>query len=243
MSTARPITLLVALGALAAACSGKVASEPGDAGAEPGPAPGSTTPTGPSRPPVPTGSDAASPPPGSGNACAERGGLCLPPYSTPPGPPARKPSKEALCPGDESCWLVVAYPEGAACKTDVDCNESPATSSVQHKCFEGICICQAPFHVQPSGKCGKNEPPDCAAHSGTCRQNPAECQPGEHGASLSTDMSCGDFVAAVCCIPICKTPVDLVCCGASTTPYEPLCVNGWRTCEGLQPALRSKGCF
>ncbi|MBX3232038.1 MAG: hypothetical protein KIT84_20015 [Labilithrix sp.] len=223
---------LVAGGILILGCSGRLATESS------GPAGSSSADAATMRPPPPPPSSSA-----SIDACTARGGLCLGPYATPGGPPARAPSSEPLCGWGNTCWLVVDSPSAAVCKTDVDCNEDPATSSVQHSCFEGMCVCRAPAHVQPSGKCGVKEPRDCAAESGTCRSGPAECEPGEHHASLSVDMSCGDFQPAVCCIPICKTPVDLVCCGASTTPYEPLCVNGWRTCEGLQPALRSKGCF
>jgi hypothetical protein len=75
---------------------------------------------------------------------------------------------------------------------------------------------------------------------------PAQCQAGELESDLGSNTSCGDLVAAVCCYPAasCKSTVDFVCCGASTTPYEPTCVNGWRTCDGAgpMPMLRKPTC-
>lgn len=122
------------------------------------------------------------------------------------------------------------------CNGDGDCNGGT--------CFEGMCMCEVPKYVQPNGRCGDDAPPECTASSGTCRQNPAECMAGELEGELSTNQTCGDFIAAVCCYPAasCKTTVDFVCCGASTTPYEPRCVNGWRTCLGLMPKLRDTKC-
>ncbi len=138
---------------------------------------------------------------------------------------------------------------GAAkvCVTDQDCNEDPAMSSLAGTCFSGACICRANMFVQPSGKCGTKAPAECAASGGTCRQQPATCAAGELEGADTTNRSCGDLVAAVCCVPAasCKAPVDLVCCGASTTPHEPICVNGWKTCGAgaPTPALRQNGCF
>lgn len=122
------------------------------------------------------------------------------------------------------------------CNGDGDCRGGT--------CFEGMCMCGAPKYVQPDGRCGDDAPPECTASSGTCRQNPAECMAGELEGELGTNQTCGDFIAAVCCYPAgsCKTTVDFVCCGASTTPYEPRCVNGWRTCLGLMPKLRDTKC-
>jgi hypothetical protein len=143
--------------------------------------------------------------------------------------------------------IDAAAPGDLACATDQDCNEDPSISALHGQCFHGICICTT-GHVQPSGKCGPTPPPDCAAHGGTCRQEPATCAAGELQGEHDTNMSCGDFIAAVCCMDAttCKGPtVDLVCCGASATPYEPTCVNGWKTCSagGPTPRIRSEGCF
>lgn len=125
-----------------------------------------------------------------------------------------------------------------ACAKDADCNGG--------SCFEGLCMCPGGKHVQPDGRCGDAAPKICSEGGGTCRQNEAVCNAGELEGDLDTNMSCGDLVAAVCCFDAakCKTTVDFVCCGASTTPYEPSCVNGWRTCAagGPTPKLRSQGC-
>jgi hypothetical protein len=123
-----------------------------------------------------------------------------------------------------------------SCSNDAQCNGGT--------CFEGTCLCELPKYVQTDGRCGDTKPPDCATSSGTCRQTPAQCMAGELEGELGTNQSCGDFVAAVCCFPAasCKSTVDFVCCGASTTPYEPNCVNGWRQCMGLMPKLRGPTC-
>ena len=124
----------------------------------------------------------------------------------------------------------------APCANDGDCKGGT--------CFEGMCMCDLPKYVQADGRCGDEKPKDCATASGTCRQSPAECMTGELEADIETDQSCGDFVAAVCCFPAaaCKMTVDFVCCGANVEPYEPNCVNGWRTCMGLMPKLRDTKC-
>ena len=126
----------------------------------------------------------------------------------------------------------------APCVKDDDCGGG--------SCFEGMCMCQLPKYVQPNGRCGDTPPPECTASSGTCRQGPAECKAAELEGELGTNQSCGDFAPAVCCFAAasCKTTVDFVCCGASTTPYEPSCVNGWRQCAGggPTPKLRSDKC-
>lgn len=126
----------------------------------------------------------------------------------------------------------------APCSKDVDCNGGT--------CFNGMCMCQIPKYVQADGRCGDGQPGDCTTSSGTCRQEPAQCEAGELEGELGTNQSCGDFAPAVCCFAAssCKTTVDFVCCGASTTPYEPTCVNGWRTCSGggPTPKLRSDKC-
>ena len=150
------------------------------------------------------------------------------PPSVPPAPPSTPPSPAAVC------------------RNNADCNDSPTMSRLLGQCFQGVCVCTPPSHVQPSGKCGDTTPPGCAQQRGKCRQTPAECLPQELEGDSETSRGCGDFVAAVCCIPevACISPIDLVCCGASTTPYEPLCENGWRTCGPAAPTprLRSEGC-
>jgi len=124
------------------------------------------------------------------------------------------------------------------CAKDGDCNGGT--------CFEGLCMCNGGKHVQPDGRCGDTPPKTCSESGGTCRQNEAVCESSELEGDIGTDMSCGDLIAAVCCFDKakCKTTVDFVCCGASTTPYEPNCVNGWRTCAGggPLPKLRSSSC-
>lgn len=150
------------------------------------------------------------------------------PTSSPPRPPTSPTSPAAVC------------------TFDAECNESPTLSRLQGTCFHGVCVCTPPAHVQPNGKCGETQSPGCAQQRGKCRQSPAECFPQELAGDEDTNRTCGDFVAAVCCIPevACLSPVDLVCCGASTTPYEPICVNGWRTCGAGAPTprLRAEGC-
>lgn len=131
--------------------------------------------------------------------------------------------------------MTDATAPNAPCAINDDCKGG--------SCFQGMCMCQLPKYVQSDGRCGDEKPPECTASSGTCRQQPAECMTGELEGELGTNQSCGDFVAAVCCFQAtsCKMTADIVCCGASTTPYEPNCVNGWRTCMGLMPKLRSSG--
>lgn len=140
-----------------------------------------------------------------------------------------------------------APPSSKVCTVDQECNEDPTMSSLAGTCFQGVCICRANMFVQTSGRCGSKPPADCATLGGTCRQAPAACAAGELEGAEPTNRSCGDFVAAVCCLPAtaCRAAVDLVCCGASTTPHEPICVNGWKTCGagGPTPAIRQNGCF
>jgi hypothetical protein len=142
---------------------------------------------------------------------------------------------------------VDAATAGRACVSDVDCNDDPAVSSLLGSCFEGLCICRDGAQVQPSGRCGRDDAPACVEQGGRCRQDPAVCADGELEGDYAANMSCGDFVAAVCChgAKDCKGAVDLVCCGASTTPYEPRCVNGWKTCDSgaPKPARRAEGCL
>jgi hypothetical protein len=176
-------------------------------------------------------------------ACAARGGVCLPAGTS--APPDRRPDADVPCEGTDICWVLVESGD-SACTTDAECNEDPSVSSLRGECFHGTCVCQAPYHVQPSGKCAETPPPNCPASGGTCRQVPAECQATELAGSADMHLSCGDETPALCCVPTasCKASVDFVCCGASASPYEPSCVNGWKTCAGPGPwpRLRQEGC-
>jgi len=211
------------------ACSGKVASVENGGTTDAGATPPSQQPDAGSR---------------TTKACEALGGICLAAGES--GPPNRKPTlaSSPLCNGTDVCWVTL-MPSGV-CQTDADCNEAPAVSALWGQCFQGVCLCQPPFHVQPSGKCNKTPPPECNQQGGKCRQNPASCQPGELEGDLQTDMTCGDLVPAVCCFPAasCKAPIDLVCCGAAASYYEPTCVNGWKTCAAGAPIprLRQDGC-
>lgn len=188
-------------------------------------------------------------------ACAAEGGVCLRAGET--APPNRAKTDVPLCEPNHECWVVVgggpdaggdgAADGGAVCQTDADCNDDPSASSLLGRCFEGTCICRAPAHVQPSGKCGTARPPaECRASGGVCRQDPAECLEGQLQGGGEASMSCGDFVAAVCCYPAaaCRTTVDFQCCGARAEPYEPICENGFRTCDAgaPTPVRRGAGC-
>lgn len=98
------------------------------------------------------------------------------------------------------------------CATDPDCNDDPKMSAIAGTCFHGICVCNFSFYVQTSGKCGST-PPVCGP-LGTCHQEPAECPAGTMRSNETTNMSCGDFVAAVCCYDTatCKGPdIDFEC--------------------------------
>jgi hypothetical protein len=134
-----------------------------------------------------------------------------------------------------------------ACTLDHECNFELTMSALAGKCWNGICICDVGYFVQPNGKCGKDEPGDCATQGGTCRTNPSACQTGELETHFYTSMKCGDIQPFQCCVPAanCYAPVDIVCCGAAAQYYEPTCVNGWRTCAGggPEPRLRSQGCL
>lgn len=163
-------------------------------------------------------------------------------------PPDASAADGATAPSDAATPDAARADGGTkVCVADQDCNEDLAMSSLAGTCFSGVCICRANMFVQPSGKCGTKAPGECAAAGGTCRQQPPTCAAGELEGADTTNRSCGDLVAAVCCVPAasCKAPVELVCCGASTTPHEPICVNGWKTCGAgaPTPALRQNGCF
>lgn len=146
------------------------------------------------------------------------------------------PTLDAMVVTDGSTPVTDAAAPNGVCAKDGDCGGG--------KCFEGMCMCELPKYVQANGLCGDQKPEDCATSNGTCRQNPAECNSGELEGDLDTNQSCGDLVPAVCCFPAasCKMTVDFVCCGANVKPYEPTCVNGWRTCMGLMPKKRDTKC-
>lgn len=237
---AKPSLLLWVLGCLlfCAACDGQVATvlASDDSGTS---APGQDA----------GGADGASSGPIEAGAsdCAPRGGVCLPSGAS--APPNRRSANasEGRCSPGEVCW-VLASAGDAACTTDPDCNDDPSVSALHGGCFMGVCICKNGFFVQPNGKCGPTKPASCPSSGGTCRQMPAQCNAGELETHFDTSQeSCGDLIAAVCCVPTasCKAPIDLVCCGASTTEYEPSCVNGWKTCgaSGPTPKVRTGTCF
>ena len=183
---------------------------------------------------------------GGGEPCVAKGGMCIGKDQTPP--PNHQPS--GACTNGDACWMPIAATMGA-CSADQDCNESPATSSLSGKCFFGVCMCNLGLYAQPNGKCGKTPPGACMASSGKCRQMPAECQAGELPGEMPTNMSCGDFIEAVCCFPAtsCKAPtksgasVDFKCCMPNDGIEDPICVNGWRVCpQGGEARTDTSGC-
>jgi len=133
-------------------------------------------------------------------------------------------------------------PPGGVCGKDQDCNDDQSVNTLWGSCFMGQCFCKSGNSIQPNGKCAPGNPPSCTAGNspGTCRQTPAECQQGEMEGSYWSTMTCGDVIAAVCCYEKakCTSFFDVVCCGASSTPYEPVCVNGWKTCDPGAPTPR-----
>jgi len=187
--------------------------------------------------------------------CVAKGGVCLG-KSTPP--PNYRPAGngEGTCAGDAACWV----PEGTStvpiCFTDQQCNGDSSVSSLWGKCFYGVCMCNDGYTVQPSGKCHKPPPPECATQKGTCRQQPAQCLADELASALETEMSCGDFIAATCCNKkaACNgpareaagsgyVPVDFTCC-SNMAAHAPICVNGWQTCpKGDTPVALPGGCL
>lgn len=176
--------------------------------------------------------------------CEAKGGKCIPEGAS--APPSYQPDKNGLaCDGTKgtTCWVPVVGTAAPVCYGDSGCNEDPSVSALLGKCVYGICVCNNGY-VQPSGKCGGTPPPECTKQAGTCRQMPATCNSGELASDSSTNMTCGDFVEAVCCLPSgsCKGgaqeaagagwfPVDFYCCNASKVQSPPICVNGWKTCR------------
>lgn len=137
---------------------------------------------------------------------------------------------------------------GGICSKDQDCNDDQSVNALWGTCFMGQCFCKSGNSIQPDGKCAPGNPPGCTSSTanqstGTCRQNPAECQQNEMQGSYWSTMTCGDLVPVVCCIEKtkCTSFFDVVCCGASSTPYEPVCVNGWKTCDPGAPTPRVRG--
>lgn len=189
----------------------------------------------------------------SAPSCAAKGGMCIPPGTAAPKSYRAGAPGEGTCSGGAACWFPVIVGSGPVCYKDQDCNNDQKISSLQGKCFFGVCMCQAPYTVQLNGKCDAPGPPDCTAEKGTCRQMPAECQmfeiPAQHAPS-----SCGDFVEAVCCVSakLCNgpgreipgggfSPVDFVCCAPNDAIEAPTCVNGWRVCPNQDVAVEKPG--
>lgn len=229
---------------LASACGGKTAAVDPDAAPSPSAIP----------------SDAAlpTPPADAGDAsagdCAARGGVCLPKGGT--APPDRRPAGpgEGACGGADVCWVKVA-PVSGRCTSHPECNPDPTISALYGECFFGVCVCRPGFHVQPSGKCDKTPPPECAKQGGKCFQQPATCPAGNLSGTDDLNRTCGDFVEAVCCSPeaACKgprkseagvdVPVGFVCCAPNDAQSAPACVNGWQTCApGSSPVALPGGC-
>ncbi len=189
--------------------------------------------------------------------CGARGGVCLPQATS--APPNRRPAGpgEGACAGTDVCWVPVSAPAPSACTSDPECNPSPTISAIYGRCFFGVCVCNAGFHVQASGKCDRPEPPPCADQGGKCYQqqkNPT-CPAGQLEGTRALNRTCGDLILAVCCTPeaACKgptkpagassVPLRFVCCAPNDTQYAPACVNGWQTClEGAVAAALPGGC-
>jgi len=173
---------------------------------------------------------------GSGSPdCAAHGGECIPQGQAPKSPHRQAGPGEGTCAGGDVCWLPVStvYP---VCAQNSDCNEDPRVSTLWGQCFQGVCVCHSGYSVQPDGKCGPTALADCAGQGGTCFQGET-CPQGkqaEIAGSAGTNMTCGDFVAAVCCFTAgsCKGPTTpFHCCTPADGDEAPICVNGWLTCE------------
>lgn len=161
--------------------------------------------------------------------CVAKGGVCVTgDQSRPPNRHLAGPG-EGACAGDATCWVPDAT--AAACTVDTGCNDDPKISSSVGTCTLGICVCRPGAYLQPSGKCGFAAPPLCLPQGGACRQNPDTCLAGELRSDQNTNMSCGDLIAAVCCVKAtaCKAPIDFTCC-SKTNLSGPICVSGWKTC-------------
>ena len=128
--------------------------------------------------------------------CVAKGGLCLG-KSTPPQNYRPAGKGEGTCAGTAACWVPVGTAPVPVCFNDQQCNGDPSVSALWGKCFYGVCMCNAGYTVQPSGKCHTPPPPECATQKGTCRQMPAECLADELGSGPETEMSCGDLIAAM----------------------------------------------
>jgi hypothetical protein len=179
---------------------------------------------------------------GAKGDCEAKGGMCVGPDATPPPTYRKANAGEGTCANGDACWVKDVGPS-TVCTTDKDCNGDPSVSSLWGKCFYGLCMCKQGFTVQPDGKCGTKAAPDCKGQGGTCRQEPATCQAGELASGMDVDMSCGDFIPAVCCQKAgsCKG-IDFVCCMPNDAIEPPICVNGWKTCPATgMPFLKDAG--
>ncbi|MBS2018076.1 MAG: hypothetical protein JST00_34705 [Deltaproteobacteria bacterium] len=188
------------------------------------------------------------------SSCEAKGGTCIPEGSS--APPTLQPDKTGLtCTAKSAtCWVPIVASGAPVCSNDAGCNEDPSISALLGTCTFGICVCNTGT-VQPSGKCAATPPPECLKQAGTCRQMPATCNAGELASYGETNLSCGDFVEVVCCLPgsSCKgggrevagagwVPVDFYCCSPSKVQSAPLCINGWRTCApGHTPTANPGG--
>ena len=236
-----PAALLGALFVVAApACTGSLATVLSSSDGGPDTLDGST-PDG-----AAPGTDGSSP-----ETCVANGGLCVG-QSLPPDGYRLATREEGVCAPGSVCYVKAAGPTGPRCVADQDCNGDTNISSLMGACFHGICVCHAPFSVQPNGKCGAAPSPDCILQKNTtCRQTPATCLGDELGGSGAEDSSCGDLVQAICCTKTasCAGPrdgaaaVDFACCSKQAGAHAPICVNGWQTCAGGDSAiLKSDTC-
>lgn len=180
---------------------------------------------------------------GGTSSCVANGGVCLKGESAPP--PNHRPATagEGTCTGDAVCWVPIQA-DPHVCSANYECNGDIGASAIWGTCFHGICVCDAAHVNQPDGRCNAPPAPSCAAQNGTCRHQPAVCLAGEIGSSISTDMSCGDLVPAICCnqASACVGPsVDFLCCMPNGGEQPPICVNGWRTCPSGASAVETTG--
>lgn len=178
--------------------------------------------------------------------CVAKGGICTSEDLPPPPDRHLAGAGQGTCPSGNACYLRNVDTPVPVCAADADCNGDSKVSTLWGTCFKGVCMCKAGYTVQPNGKCNVPPAPDCTTQGGTCRSAPATCQAGELGSAPPTDMSCGDFIAAVCCNQVtkCRGPaVDFVCCKPNDGSEAPLCVNGWKTCGPAdEPAALPGGC-
>ena len=188
---------------------------------------------------------------GGAPGCVDHGGLCIG-KSLPPAGYHVATRDEGVCSPGAVCYMPDPSPGGTSCVADQDCNGDAAVSSLMGSCFHGVCMCNAPYFVQATGKCAKAPPADCILQkSATCRQLPPECLADELRGNAEENASCGDLVEATCCTKTaaCKGPVtggvavDFACCSKKSGAQPPVCVNGWQTCTaGDSAILKSDTC-